>query len=293
MLYPFRPAAQAVGDDAEVAAQHRHLRRRAVGVFHAHHPAADAAVVDDHREDGQPHPRRRFQLHARHPEGSVAQQVRHQMVGAAQLGANGGAHRPAHSRHATHSDKVARPGGRPEGNHITPAAPGVMQRDGAVGVNGLIKFLNHAVAVGRGFRVHKAGRPLGGLLFVAKPDFLGDFRFDAAAVGAQPFPHGVNDGAQGQPGVGQHRQVNLVGFVQIGRVGIDMNDADAFRYRPPVGAVGLPEGIAHRQYHIRLAVDVQRRARCVAAARINAAAQGQRVVFGENALAHNGGSHRH
>ena len=72
-----------------------------------------------------------------------------------------------------------------------------------------------------------------------------------------------------------------------------MDDADAVGDGTPVGAVGLAEGVAHGQHHIGLAVNLQRRPRCVAAAGIDAAAQGQGVVFGEDALAHNGGGHGH
>ena len=215
------------------------------------------------------------------------------MVGAAQFGADGGAHRPAHCRHAAHGHKVARAGGLPEGNQVAPAAAGVVEGDGSVGVNGLVQLVDDAVAVGGGCRVVEAGAPFVLVLFVALADFIYDFRLDAAGIRPQAFPHGVDDGAQGQFGVGQHWEVDLVGFVEVGGVGVDVDDADAIGYGAAVGAVGLAEGVAHGQHHIGFAVDLEGGAGGVAAAGIDAAAEGQGVIFGEGALAHNGGGHGH
>ena len=168
-----------------------------------------------------------------------------------------------------------------------------MQGDGTVRVNHLIKLVDDAVAVGWSFRVVEAGHPFQVVLGVALPDFGGDFRFDAPGIRPDPLAHGVNDGAEGQLGVGQYRQVDLVGLVQVGRVGIDMDDADAVGDWASVGAVGLPEGVADRQNHVGLAVDLQRGAGSIAAAGIDAAAQGEGVIFRENAFPHNGGGHGH
>ena len=60
-----------------------------------------------------------------------------------------------------------------------------------------------------------------------------------------------------------------------------MNQLHARRNGPPIGAVRQTIGVANRQHHVRPAVDVQRRARGIAAARIDAQPQSQRVIFWE------------
>ena len=64
-----------------------------------------------------------------------------------------------------------------------------------------------------------------------------------------------------------------VGFVEVGGVGVDVDDLDALGDGPAVGAVGLAEGVPYREHHVGLAVDLQGRAGGIAAAGIDAAAE--------------------
>ena len=131
-----RPGAQSLGYHAEIAAQDGHFGRRAGWVFHAHHATADAAIIDDYGEDAQAHAGSRFDFHAGHAEGGVAEKVNHQVVGAAQLGANGGADGPTHGGHTAHRDEIAGARSFPEGNHVATAAARASWRgDGVVGVD--------------------------------------------------------------------------------------------------------------------------------------------------------------
>ena len=157
----------------------------------------------------------------------------------------------------------------------------------------LLELVDDTVAVGGGFAIGEAGHPFGLGLLVASADLIDDFLLDATAGGADALANGIDDGAEGQLGVGEHGEIDLVGLVEIGGVGVDVNDADALRDGTAVGAVGLTEGIADGKDDVGFAVHVESRAGGVASAGIDAAAQGQRMIFGEDALAHDGGGHGH
>ena len=215
------------------------------------------------------------------------------MVRTAKLGTDRRADGPTHGGHTAHCDEVARASGLPEGNHITAAAPSVMEGDGAVRVDQLLQLMDDTVPVGRGLRVGEARHPLGLGFLVARADLINDFLLDAAAAGADALADGVDDGAEGQLGVREHREIDLVGLVDVSGIGIDVDDADAGRDWPAVGAVGLAEGVSDGEDHIGFAIDLDGGAGGVTAAGVDAAAEGERVIFWEDALAHNGSGDGH
>ena len=95
-------------------------------------------------------------------------------------------------------------GGLPEGDHVAATAAGVVEGDGAVGVDELLELVDDAVAVGGSFGIGEAGHPLGLGLLVAGADLVDDFLLHAAAAGADALADGADDGAEGQLGVGEH-----------------------------------------------------------------------------------------
>ena len=109
---------------------------------------------------------------------------------------------------------------------------------------------------------------------MAGADLVDDLLFHAPAIGTDALADGADDGAEGQLGIGQHWEIHLVGLVEVGGVGVDVNDADALRDGTAVGAVGLAEGIADGEDDVGFAVHVESRAGGVASAGIDAAAQG-------------------
>ena len=148
-----------------------------------------------------------------------------------------------------------------------------MQGDGAIRVDDLLELVDDTVAVGGGFAIGKPGHPFGFGLLVASADLIDDFLLDATAGRADALAHSVDDGAEGQLGVGEHGEIDLVGLVEISGVGVDVDDADTLRDGPAVGAVGLTERVPDSQDDVGLTVDLDGGAGGVAAAGIDAAAQ--------------------
>ena len=159
-----------------------------------------------------------------------------------------------------------------------------MEGDSAVGVDDLLEFVDDAVAVGGHLGIGEPGHPLGVGFLVAGANLINDFLLDAASIGrrsggSDAGADGIDDGAEGQLGVGEHGELDLVGLVEVGLVGVDVDDADALGDGATVGAVGLAEGIADGEDDIGFAVYVKRSAGGVAGAGIDAAAEGEGMIF--------------
>ena len=150
-----------------------------------------------------------------------------------------------------------------------------MEGDGAVGIDELLQLVDDAVTVGRGLAVGEPGHPFGLVLLVASADLIDDFLLDAASVRTDALTDGVDDGAQGELGVGEHREVDLVGLIEVRGVGVDVDYADPCRDRPAVGAVGLAEGVADGEDDIGFPVNLDGRTGGITAAGIDATAEGK------------------